>query len=80
MPLDQLEALAARIEPFGWHVEFLMHVNEFPDLDRQLAEFPVPVVFGHLGYVPTELGTGTEGFKAMLRLCCATTAIARTRT
>ena len=45
-----------------------MHVNEFPDLDRQLASFPVDVVFGHLGYVPTNEGLSTAGFKAMLRL------------
>jgi predicted TIM-barrel fold metal-dependent hydrolase len=68
LPLDGLKALAPRIRPFGWHVEFLMHVNEFPDLDRQLAGFPVKVVFGHLGYVPTSEGTSTDGFAAMLRL------------
>lgn len=68
LPLDPLRALAARIKPFGWHVEFLMHVHEFPDLDRQLAAFPVDVVFGHLGYVPTSEATDTAGFKALLRL------------
>lgn len=68
LPLDQLRGLAARIKRFGWHVEFLMHVNEFPDLDRQLAGFPVDVVFGHLGYVPTSEGLATAGFEAMLRL------------
>jgi predicted TIM-barrel fold metal-dependent hydrolase len=68
LPIDDVKTLATRIAPFGWHVEFLMHVNEFPDLDRQLSGFPVPVVFGHLGYVPTTEGTGTAGFKAMLRL------------
>jgi 2-pyrone-4,6-dicarboxylate lactonase len=68
LPIDRLKALATRIKRFGWHVEFLMHVNEFPDLDRQLANFPVEVVFGHLGYVPTNEGLGTAGFKAMLNL------------
>ena len=68
LPIDELRALAARIKPLGWHVEFLMHVNEFPDLDRQLADFPVDVVFGHLGYVPTSEGSDTAGFNAMLRL------------
>ena len=68
LPLDQLRALAQRIKPFGWHVEFLMHVNEFPNLDQQLADFPVDVVFGHLGYVPTTEGLGTPGFAALLRL------------
>jgi 2-pyrone-4,6-dicarboxylate lactonase len=68
LPLDGLRALAERIARFGWHVEFLMHVNDFPDLDRQLADFPVDVVFGHLGYVPVAEGLETKGFAALLRL------------
>lgn len=68
LPIDQLKGLATSIKRFGWHVEFLMHVNEFPDLDCQLANFPVDVVFGHLGYVPTSEGLASAGFKAMLRL------------
>jgi 2-pyrone-4,6-dicarboxylate lactonase len=68
LPLDELKSLASCIKPYGWHVEFLMHVNEFGDLDRQLGDFPVDVVFGHMGYVPTSLGTATSGFNAMLRL------------
>lgn len=68
LPLEPLRALAKRIQPFGWHVEFLMHVDEFPTLDRQLADFPVECSFGHLGYVPAAKGTGTQGFQALLRL------------
>jgi 2-pyrone-4,6-dicarboxylate lactonase len=68
LPLEPLRALAGRIKQFGWHVEFLMHVNDFPDLDRQLADFPVDVVFGHLGYVPVAEGLETKGFAALLRL------------
>jgi predicted TIM-barrel fold metal-dependent hydrolase len=45
-----------------------MHVDEFPQLDRQLADFPVPVVFGHLGYVPAAKSTAEPGFQALLRL------------
>jgi predicted TIM-barrel fold metal-dependent hydrolase len=68
LPLAELRKLAGRIQPFGWHVEFLMHVDEFPDLDRQLADFPVDVVFGHLGYVSTNKTPAEPGFKALLRL------------
>jgi 2-pyrone-4,6-dicarboxylate lactonase len=68
LPLDGLRALGERIKPFGWHLEFLMHVNEFPNLHRDLGDFPVPLVFGHLGYVPAALGTETTGFKALIRL------------
>ncbi len=68
LPLSQLRALAERVAPLGWHMEFLLHVHEFPRLDQQLAAFPVEVVFGHLGYLPTCLGTGDSGFQALLRL------------
>ena len=59
----QLRELASRVKPFGWHMEFLAHVNEFPDLDRLFAGFPVDVVFGHLGYVPTGEGTERRAFR-----------------
>ncbi len=68
LPMTQLGELASRVKPFGWHMEFLAHVNEFPDLDRLFAGFPVDVVFGHLGYVPTGAGTEAPGFQAFLRL------------
>ncbi|MFZ9550880.1 MAG: amidohydrolase family protein, partial [Hylemonella sp.] len=68
LPLNQLRGLAERIAPLGWHMEFLLHVHEFPRLDQQLAGFPVDVVFGHLGYLPTHLGIGDAGFQALLRL------------
>jgi 2-pyrone-4,6-dicarboxylate lactonase len=68
LPLAYIERLADRIKPFGWHIELLMHVDEFPELDRMLARLPVDCVFGHLGYVRADKGTATPGFQALLRL------------
>ena len=68
LPMDELRALAQRIQPLGWHLEFLMHVDEFPDLDVLLADFPVDVVFGHLGYMKAGQSVDTPGFAALLRL------------
>ncbi len=68
LPLDSLTRLATRVAPLGWHMEFLMHVDEFPDLDRLLADFPVDTVYGHLGYMKTDKGVATPGFQALLRL------------
>ena len=70
LPLAGLQQLARTIAPLGWHLEFLMHVNEFPDLHRQMRTLPVPLVFGHLGYVPTSVG-GSEGFEGLLDLARA---------
>ena len=68
LPMATLLPLARRLKPFGWHVEFLLHVDEFPDLDRALEDFPLPVSFGHLGYMRTDKPISTPGFQALLRL------------
>ena len=68
LPLERIARLADRIKSFGWHIEFLMHVDEFPELDGMLSRLPVDVVFGHLGYVRADKGTATPGFQALLRL------------
>ena len=68
IPMATLKRLAVRIKPLGWHVEFLMHADEFPDLDAQFADFPVDIVLGHLGYMRTDKGLGAPGFQALLRL------------
>jgi predicted TIM-barrel fold metal-dependent hydrolase len=63
-----LARLAERVKRYGWHVEFLMHADDFPVLDTRFADFPVDIVLGHLGYMKTDKGTGDAGFQAMLRL------------
>jgi 2-pyrone-4,6-dicarboxylate lactonase len=68
IPMSSLARLASRVKRFGWHVEFLMHADDFPDLDRQFADFPVDIVLGHLGYMKTDKGVAQPGFQAMLRL------------
>ena len=70
LPLAMLKTLAGRIAHLGWHLEFLMHVNEFPQLGTLLHDFPVEIVVGHFGYVPTQQGTADPGFQnlcAMMR-------------
>ncbi|MGA0023598.1 MAG: amidohydrolase family protein [Burkholderiales bacterium] len=68
LPMDMLRTLAARVAPLGWHMEFLMHADEFPDMDKTFSDFPVPIVLGHLGYMKTALGLEAPGFQALLRL------------
>ena len=68
LPMDSLKELARRVAPLDWHMEFLMHADEFPDLDRAFADFPIDIVLGHLGYMKTDKGLGNAGFQALLRL------------
>jgi len=68
LPLAELHQLASRIAPLHWHLELLMHVNEFPDLAQQLGPLPVKLVFGHFGYVASERTTRDPGFQSLLSL------------
>jgi 2-pyrone-4,6-dicarboxylate lactonase len=68
LPVDELRAIADRIAHLKWHLELLMHVNEFPQLQSQLGELPVDLVFGHYGYAPTGVGVRDAGFQALLAL------------
>lgn len=68
LPIEQLRNLAKRIQPFGWHLELLMHVNEYPDLAKTFEDFPVDLVFGHFGYVNVNHGLADKGFQGLLEL------------
>jgi 2-pyrone-4,6-dicarboxylate lactonase len=70
MPFDSfgdVEAFAARIEPMGWHIEYLVHVHEFAEIDA-LARMPVDAVIGHFGYMNVGRGVDDAGFQAFLRV------------
>jgi 2-pyrone-4,6-dicarboxylate lactonase len=68
LPLEQLTALARRIKRLRWHLELLLHVDEFPDMDKRFAGFPVDIVVCHLGYMRTDKGLDAPGFEALLRM------------
>ena len=65
---DELVEVARRIAPFGWHVEFLVHVDEAPDLADLARKLPTDVVVGHLGYMPVSRGLADPGYRAFLDL------------
>ncbi|MDO8714722.1 MAG: amidohydrolase family protein [Polynucleobacter sp.] len=68
LPIAELTALAERIQPFGWHLELLAHVNEYPDLANKFADFPVDLVFGHFGYSHARHSVNDKGFQGLLEL------------
>ena len=67
-PLEQLEALARRIAPLGWHLQVYAEGHQLPDLAPRLAALPVEVVVDHMGGVRTAEGLNAPGFQALLRL------------
>ena len=62
-PKEQIQAMAARISAFGWHIQLLVDVSAF-DLDI-VADLPVDVVFDHLGHMAPGKGTENPGFQKM---------------
>ena len=66
--LEDLEPLAHRIAPLGWHFQLLIDGPTLADLETRLAHLPVPVVIDHMGHVQTREGLDQPGFKALRRL------------
>ena len=45
----QLEAMAARVQPFGWHVQVQCNGWELPQHEALLRRLPLDIVVDHLG-------------------------------
>ena len=70
-PFDSMDAVrrfCERLRPLGWHLEVLLHVDEFPSLKETFADFPVDIVVGHLGYVKSPNALDDPGFQDFLDL------------
>jgi predicted TIM-barrel fold metal-dependent hydrolase len=64
-----LDAIARRIGPFGWHIEInVARSTDWVDLEPKLRRCPVPLVFDHLGRVRGREGVNAPGFKVVCRL------------
>lgn len=64
-----IDLLAARIRPYGWHLQVhVPHVDELVALEEALLRAPIPLVFDHMGMVRGGEGVGNPGFQALLRL------------
>lgn len=66
--LDQVPALAKRIDALGWHVEFLFAGDELPGLLPLLRSLDAPISIGHFGYMPANRGVDNPPFRALLDL------------
>ncbi|TWH18764.1 amidohydrolase family protein [Prauserella rugosa] len=69
VPVESLVEVGRKVAPLGWHVEVWTdvrrHVSWFGDAVRRC---PVPVVVDHLGYVPSDVGTGDPAVRLLLDL------------
>jgi 2-pyrone-4,6-dicarboxylate lactonase len=65
---DIAPALARRIAPLGWHLQFRIMSENYASVLRMLDELAVDIVVDHIGQVPVEQGTGGKEFQALLGL------------
>jgi 2-pyrone-4,6-dicarboxylate lactonase len=70
MPIGMAEIpeLAARIRPFGWHLEFLFPGKHILELMPVFSALAVPMSIAHFAYQPASAGVKAPGFKALIEL------------
>jgi predicted TIM-barrel fold metal-dependent hydrolase len=70
MPIGiaQIPELAARIRPFGWHLEFLFPGKNLVELMPVFAALAVPMSIAHFAYQPATAGVAAPGFRALIEL------------
>jgi len=65
---DQLERVAARVAPLGWHLQFWIDARDLPDLLPRLRRLKLPLVFDHAARILPDSGEDEPGFRALLGL------------
>ena len=67
-PLTELETIAAKVAPFGWHVQLYLRGRVLPEILPRLRGLPTEIVIDHLGHMEPEQGLEQDGFTALLAL------------
>jgi D-galactarolactone isomerase len=68
LPWDTLEAMAARIQPLGWHIDLQLDGRDLPQYEDQLTRLPGDLVIDHNGKFLEPVPPEHAGFQALLRL------------
>jgi len=70
MPIEiaDIPELAARIAPFGWHLEFLFPGKDIVELMPVFSALKVPMSIAHFAYQPASAGVKAPGFHALIEL------------
>ncbi len=67
-PIEQLETIAHRIAPLGWHIQVYTEGETLAEMAPALAKLPVEIVIDHCGGVKSRLGLEHPQFHALLGL------------
>jgi D-galactarolactone isomerase len=68
VPWEMLDAVAANIAPFGWHVQLQLNGRELATRCERLLRLPVALVVDHVGRFMPPVRQDSPEFGALLRL------------
>jgi len=68
LAFDVARKLAERVKGFGMHVQFLLDIEDHPDIDSFLGSFATEVVIDHMGRPDPRKGVNAPGFQALISL------------
>lgn len=65
---DVMDAVMARVHPFGWHADIQLDGRELPRVEAQIKRLPGKFVIDHTGKFLEPVTPEHEAFKSLLRL------------
>ena len=65
---DLMDAVMARVHPFGWHANLQLDGRELPKFEAQIKRLPGKFVIDHTGKFLEPVEVSAEPFKCLLRL------------
>jgi D-galactarolactone isomerase len=68
LPWDILEEMAARVHPFGWHVQLQCNGRDLPEREAMLERLPGGLVIDHVGRFMDPVPLDHPAFACLLRL------------
>jgi D-galactarolactone isomerase len=66
--LDVMDAVAARVHPFGWHVNIQLDGRELPRHEAQIKRLPGKFVIDHTGKFLEPVDVSSAAFQSLMRL------------
>ena len=66
--LDAMDAVAARVHPFGWHVNLQLDGRELPKYEAQIKRLPGKFVIDHTGKFLEPVDVASGPFRSLLSL------------
>lgn len=68
LPWDELDAVAARVAPFGWHLQLQLDGGTLPERENQIKRLPGTLVVDHIGKFLNMVTPGDAAFRVLARL------------